>query len=85
MTDTSGFDPLEAELIALGRTLVVDPPSADLADLVLARIAETDEGYAARPRSQTGSAFATWLGGLWAPRRRAACRGRPLGPPGPCR
>jgi hypothetical protein len=72
MPDTSVLDPLEAELIALGRTLVVDPPSADLADLVLARLAETDDGYAARPRSRTGPAFATWLGALWAPRRRAA-------------
>ena len=47
-------DPLEAELVALGRTLVVDPPPADLGDRVLARIAATegqDAGAPAVPRT----------------------------------
>lgn len=71
MPDTSVSDPLEAELIALGRTLVVDPPAADLADLVLARIAVTHGEYAARKGSSSGSTFAAWLGALRGPRRRA--------------
>jgi len=43
------LEPLESELIALGRTLVVDPPPADLAERVLARIAETGAEYAGAP------------------------------------
>ena len=43
------LEPLESELIALGRTLVVDPPRADLAERVLARIAETGGEYAGAP------------------------------------
>ena len=42
------LDPLEVELVALGRTLVVDPPALDLADRVLARIEED----AAAPRGR---------------------------------
>ena len=45
------LDALEAELIALGRTLVVDPPAADLAERVLARIAQTAHEYLAPYRS----------------------------------
>lgn len=71
MPDTSVFDSLEAELVALGRTLVVDPPAGDLADVVLARIAVTDGEYAARKGSSAGSTLAAWLGALRAPRRRA--------------
>lgn len=33
-------DPLEVELLALGRTLVIDPPLPDVADRVLTRIAQ---------------------------------------------
>ena len=40
---------LESELIALGRTLVVDPPPADLAERVLAQIAETGSENAGVP------------------------------------
>ena len=50
-------DPLVAELIALGRTLVVDPPAADLSERVLALIAATgglDAGLPAEPRTSTG-------------------------------
>lgn len=72
MSEPLSHDPLEAELIALGRTLVVDPPSTDLAHRVLARIAETDGAYAGRPRSAGRSAFSTWLSALGGPRRRAA-------------
>ena len=56
------IDPLEAELVAVGRTLVVDPPDADLAERVLSQIAATDgedAGAPAVPRS------------LFSPRRRA--------------
>jgi len=55
-------DPLEAELVALGRTLVVDPPALDLADRVLARIAE---------EATTGERSSVWRTRLGAPRRRA--------------
>lgn len=75
MSETLSQDPLEAELIALGRTVVIDPPSVDFADRVLARIAETDGAYAARPSSRIRSTFSTfsrWMGPLAAPRRRAA-------------
>lgn len=65
-------DPLEAELIVLGRTLVVDPPSTDFAERVLMRIAETDDGYAVHPSSRLRSTLSTWLGSLRDPRRRAA-------------
>ena len=41
------MDPLEAELIALGRTLVVDPPALDLVERVLARVAGPDHEDAA--------------------------------------
>lgn len=37
---TSSPTPLELELVALGRALVVDPPPDDLAELVLARITD---------------------------------------------
>ncbi len=43
------IDPLVAELVALGRTLVVDPPADDLAERVLARIAQTDGEDAGAP------------------------------------
>ncbi|WP_353953248.1 hypothetical protein V6K52_07435 [Knoellia sp. S7-12] len=65
-------DPLEAELIALGRTLVVDPPSTDFAERVLMRISETEDGYAVRPISRLRSTLSTWLSRLSDPRRRAA-------------
>ncbi len=56
------LDPLEVELVALGRTLVVDPPAPDLADRVLARIAQDD----AAPARES-----VWRTRLGAPRRRA--------------
>ena len=80
------LDPLEAELIALGRTLVVDPPAVDLAERVLARIAETDREDAGAPAAPTTSPVVVgrsrlsgwlparlpaWLASLRAPRRRA--------------
>ena len=79
------IDPLEAELIALGRTLVIDPPAVDLAERVLARIAETnaaDVGAPAAPRTSPAVArsrhsgwlpdrLAVWPASLGAPRRRA--------------
>lgn len=80
------FDPLEAELIALGRTLVVDPPAADLLERVLARIAGTDAEDAGAPAalrtsppsvapSHPSRGVPGWLAGwstsLRAPRRRA--------------
>lgn len=46
---TPPIDPLEAELVAVGRTLVVDPPAADLAERVLARIAAADGEDAGAP------------------------------------
>lgn len=57
-------DPLEVELLALGRTLVIDPPVPDLVDRVLARITED----AAAPTETRSSPWRTRLG---APRRRA--------------
>ncbi|MFC7489297.1 MULTISPECIES: hypothetical protein [unclassified Knoellia] len=65
-------DPLEAELIALGRTLVIDPPSADLAARVMTQISETDGEYAGSADSRIGSTFSSWLDRLRARRRRAA-------------
>jgi len=49
------LEPLEAELIALGRTLVVDPPAVDLAERVLARIAATDVEDAGAPAEPSTS------------------------------
>jgi hypothetical protein len=75
------LEPLESELIALGRTLLVDPPPADLAERVLARIAETDGEYAGAPAAPSTSPVVvgpsllgwlpTWRARLRAPRRRA--------------
>ena len=80
------LDPLEAELIALGRTLVVDPPAVDLAERVLARIAETQGEDAGAPAAPSTSPVVVgrsrfsgwlparlpaWLTSLRAPRRRA--------------
>lgn len=48
-TSPPPIDPLEAELIALGRTLVVDPPPAELGARVLARIAAADGVDAGAP------------------------------------
>lgn len=71
MRDQTLPDPLEAELVALGRTILVDPPPADLVDRVLLRISATDGAYAGRGGSPVGSAFPTWWRTLRAPRRRA--------------
>ena len=49
------LDPLEAELVALGRTLVVDLPAVDLAERVLARIAETEVEDAGAPAEPSPS------------------------------
>jgi hypothetical protein len=49
------LEPLESELIALGRTLVVDPPPHDLAERVLARIAEADGEAAGAPAAHSTS------------------------------
>jgi len=70
------IDPLEEELIALGRTLVVSPASAHLAERVLARIAEADGVDAATPAAPgTSPVVESWLPawrrGLRAPGRRA--------------
>lgn len=70
------IDPLEEELIALGRTLVVGPVSAHLAERVLARIAEEDGEDAATPAAPgtspvVASRLPAWRGGLRAPGRRA--------------
>lgn len=46
-------DDLERELVALGRSLVVDPPRPDLADTVLARIAAP--GAATHPSVRTST------------------------------
>lgn len=42
-------DVLEAELVALGRTLTIGPPPADFAERVLTRIAQTESAYAVGP------------------------------------
>ncbi|WP_377640495.1 hypothetical protein [Oryzobacter terrae] len=57
------LEPLEVELLALCRTLVVDPPPADLADRVLARIAADERSERER--------VPIWRSRLGAPRRRA--------------
>ena len=65
------LEPLEAELIALGRTLVVDPPRVDLAERVLARIAEADAEDAGAPVARSTSPVVvgrSWLSGWRSPR-----------------
>lgn len=79
-------DPLEAELIALGRTLVVDPPADDLAQRVVARIAPADREDAGAPAAASTAPVAVatsrrsgrlptllpaWPTGLRTPQRRA--------------
>lgn len=70
------IDPLVAELIALGRTLVVDPPAADLPDRVLARIAETDGADAGVPvaRGTSPDVRAGWRLSGWLPARTPSWR-----------
>lgn len=67
---TPSPQPLEAELIALGRTLVVDPPAIDLAERVLARIAETDVEGAGAPAAPNKAPAV--LGRSWLPGRAPA-------------